>query len=115
MALHCFIAVHAGETNVCVTIWASLKGNIPLRDVWTKVRFLDLYRAAVANGTILIFFLRRANACCIDDRVHLAVCGWVVSTSHVLRFISARVAGRLASHEARIAFFFCFFLFVHLD
>ena len=86
-------------------------------EVWTKVRFLDLFSrsALVANGTILICFCAERRAHCIDDKVHLAVRGWPVSTSPVLRFICARVAARFASHEANcgFAFFSCLSRFWH--
>ena len=61
-----------------------------MRDVWTKMSFLDLFSrlASLANGTILICFAER-HVHCIDDKVHLAVRGWPASTSHVLRFICA--------------------------
>ena len=66
--LRCFIAVHVGKTSLCVTMCASLGGSITLREVWTKMRFLELFSrfAPVANGTILYLFLCRAT-CSLQD------------------------------------------------
>ena len=88
---------------------ASLGGRITLRDVWTKMRFLDLFSrsALVANGTIFFFFVPSDMLIALTTQ-----CTWQfvggLRLRHMCFVSSAHVAARCASTRCELRF--CFFL-----